>query len=308
MKTVLFALVVFALLVSCQPPASCQSWETPSWMQASSDGKPIIRLDKSRFASGENVFFWVGVQAVNHGSIPKEDWNTCRLTITRPDGVRKTHPIGWPADGMVDKGWEGGMGLFEKPQPGVYHLQFEFAGQKTQPVSLTVEDLPILKKIQAGFVFGSAQANGEVPVTFVVKNGSSETIRFSHRDGFNGMVWVSLTKKDKSYSSNSFYPANGLLDQDEPQLPNQGYTNFTWDMAQKVPTVVIAPGMTYRQKLSMNDAFSEANHNLPLTPGQYQVTFGTNLQVLVGEADGALAAFSPVHIAVTDSTVHTLNP
>ena len=293
MKIMLF--VLFVLVISCQIPASCQNW------QAASDGKPIVRLDKSRFASGENVFFWVGVEAVNHGSIPKEYWNTCRLTITRPDGVTEAHAVSWPIDGMLDKGWVGGSGLFEKPQPGTYHLQFEFAGQKTEPVSLVVEDLPILKEIQASFVFGPARADGNVPVSFVVKNESSEIIRFSHRDGVNGLVWVSLVKKDKSYRSDGFYPASGLLDQDEPKLPTQGYTNFTWDMAEKVPTIVLDPGTAYRQQLSLNAAFNEANHNLPLTPGQYQVMFGTNLQVLIGEADGTLAAFSPVHIAVTIS-------
>ncbi len=164
MKIVFFAFFLFALSASCQPPASCQSWETPSWMQAPSNGSPIIRLDKSRFASGEDVFFWVGVEAVNHGSIPKSYWNTCRLTITRPDGATETQPVGWPLDGAVDRGWEGGSGLFEKPQPGTYHLQFEFAGQKTEPVSLVVEDLPLLKKIQASFVFGPAQSSGDAPV------------------------------------------------------------------------------------------------------------------------------------------------
>ena len=308
MKTAFFVFVSLVLAVVCQPPVSCQNPAVPSWMQTSPNGKPMIRLDKSRFASGENVFFWVGVEAVNHGSIPENYWNTCRLTITRPDNITETQAVSWPIDGMLDKGWEGGMGLFEKPQPGTYHLQFEFAGQKTEPVSLVVEDLPLLKKIQAGFVFGPAQADGDVPVTFVVRNESSETIRFSHRDGFNGLVWVSLAKKDKSYSSDSFYPASGLLDQDEPKLPNQGYTNFTWDMAGKVPTIVLAPGAAYRQKLSLNAAFSEANHNLPLTAGQYQVTFGTNLQVLVGEANGTFSAFSPVHIAVTSSTVRAFSP
>lgn len=143
---------------------------------------------------------------------------------------------------------------------------------------------------------------------FLAQHNPVEMLRFSHRDGLNGLVWVSLAKKDKSYGSGSFYPASGLLDQDEPKLPTQGYTNFSWDMAEKVPTVVLAPGATYRQKLSLNAALNKANHNLPLTPGQYQVTFGTNLQVLIGETDGTFSTFSPVHIAVTGSTVHTLNP
>lgn len=52
MKIMLF--VLFALVISCQIPASCQNW------QAASDGKPIVRLDKSRFASGENVFSGLG--------------------------------------------------------------------------------------------------------------------------------------------------------------------------------------------------------------------------------------------------------
>src|SRR5262245_17011324 len=69
------------------------------------NGVPIIRLEKSRFALGESVFFWVGVESTSRDPIPKEYQNTCRLHITRPDGTSKTEPGGWPADGVVDRGW-----------------------------------------------------------------------------------------------------------------------------------------------------------------------------------------------------------
>src|SRR5215475_12647005 len=69
--------------------------------------------------------------------IPKEYQNTCHLIVTRPDGTSKTEPVGWPVDGMVDRGWLGGAGIgSSETQLGRYTLVFEFAGQRTEPVSL----------------------------------------------------------------------------------------------------------------------------------------------------------------------------
>lgn len=304
MKTSLLAFAALLALAALAAPA-------PSLAQSVPNGIPIVRVDKSRFASGEAVFFWVGVRAVNHGSIPKAYWNSCRLTITRPDGTKETRTVGWPIDGMVDRGWEGGSGLFEKPKPGTYEVSFEFAGQRSTPVSLVVGNLPILKQIKTDFVFGQASTSGtaqDTSVTFVVTSASDQTICFSHRDGVNGLVWVSLRKADRSYGSDFFYPAKALLDKDEPSLPNQSYENFTWEMARKVPTITLAPGKTYRQKLSLSAAFRENALGMTPMPGRYSVTFGTNLQVLIGEPNSAIAAFSPVHIPVTGTTAYTLAP
>lgn len=289
----------------------------PIWAQNPPNGIPVVRLDKSVFASGESVFFWTGVQAVNHASIPKEYWNTCRQIITRPDGTQRVDPIGWPIDGPVGSGWIGGSGLEEKPQPGRYLIVFEFAGQKTAPTPLIVEDVPILKQIKAEFVFGAQEKgpNGlEMPVTLTVHNDTEQMLRFPHRDGVNGMVSFSLSKQDGKFRSDGFYPPDQLLDRDEPKVPNHTVDNFTWKDAQDIPTITLKPGETYTQHLSLRAAIAEANkswrltQSLPIPSGQYKVTFSTTLQMLIGEAGGEFAAVSPVHIPVTSTATCTVRP
>ncbi len=334
MKTAVAVLAVFSALtvgpVSAQElpndislvPAWAQTPSSdvslvPAWAQKPPQGIPVVRLDKSVFASGESVFFWTGVQAINHTSIPKEYWGTCRQTITRPDGTQRTDRIGWPIDGAVDLGWIGGSGLGENPQPGRYLIVFEFAGQKTAPTPLIVEDLPILKQIKAEFVFGAQEKgpNGlETPVTLTVHNGTNQTLRFPHRDGVNGRVFFSFSKLDGMYRSDNIYPPEQLLDQDESKVPNHTIDNITWKDTQDIPTITLKPGQTYTQRLSLNTAIDGANEGSTITgdasmpSGRYNVTFSTTLQILIGEARGEFAAVSPVHIPVVSTATCTVSP
>ena len=287
----------------------------PVWAQEPSKGVPIVRLDKSVFASGEAVFFWTGVQAINHASIPKEYWDTCRQIITRPDGTQKINRINWPIDGAVDLGWIGGSGLGEKPQPGRYLIEFEFAGQKTAPAPFIVEDLPLLKQVTAEFVFGAQKKgpNGlDTPVTLTVHNGTSQTLRFPHRDGVNGLVSFSFSLRAGQGRIDGFYPPKQLLDQDEPTVSSRTVNNFTWKDAQEIPTITLKPGETYKQPLSLHAAVVDAEQLLAITgnvsplPGQYNVTFSTTLQVLIGEAGGQFAEISPVHISVVSTATCTV--
>ena len=78
--------------------------------QRQPDAVPMLRLDKSRFALGESVFFWVGVESKSGAIIPREYQDTCRLTITRPDGTNKTEPVSWPIDGSTDPAGEAATG------------------------------------------------------------------------------------------------------------------------------------------------------------------------------------------------------
>lgn len=73
--------------------------------------EPVLRLEKSRYITGEAVRFWVGVKPKNSPTIPPELWKPCSLSVTRPDGTRKVDSVGWPVDGMVDHGWSGGWVL-----------------------------------------------------------------------------------------------------------------------------------------------------------------------------------------------------
>jgi hypothetical protein len=265
------------------------------------NGVPIIRLDKSRFALGESIFFWVGVKAISRGPIPKEYQNTCRLIITRPDGASKTEPVGWPKDGPEDSGWLGGWGWgSNETQPGRYALAFEFAGQRTELVSLLVEGLPILKQIEAEFVFSRSGEGLAIPdgnVTLIVRNNSDQTLRFLQPGGFNSMVSVSLSKSDRSYRNDFFYPVESLpAGGNSPAIT---FGAFTWDVASRAPSVTIRPGETYRQEMPLRAALAEAAEGLSVHPGRYDVTFSTALQILIGEKGGKWSEISPVRVPVS---------
>jgi hypothetical protein len=262
---------------------------------------PVIRLNKSRFVLGESVFFWVGVEASSRDPIPKEYQNTCRLIITRPDGTTRTAPVGWPLDGPEDTGWLGGCGLGSNDtQPGRYTLVLEFAGQRTELVSLFVEDLPIIKQIVAEFVFSRSGDGLAIPdgnVTLIVRNNSDQTLRFPQPDGANSLVSVSLSKSDRSYRSDFFYPAESLPG--GGNAPAISFDTFSWDVASRAPSVTIRPGETYRQELPLRAALAEAAKGLSVHTGRYDVTFFTTLQVLIGEKDSKWSEISPVRIPVS---------
>lgn len=259
------------------------------------NGIPIIRLDKSRFILGESVFFWVGVEAISRDPIPKEYQNTCGLIITRPDGTSKTEPVGWPADGPEDSGWFGGWGLGANgTQFGGYTLVFEFAGQRTAPVSLFIEDLPIIKQIEAELVFSRSSdglADPDGNVTLILHNNSDQRLRFPQPDAYNSMVCVSLSKSDHSYRNDFFYPAESL--------PGGGKAppifSYTWDVASRTPSVKIKPGETYRLEMPLRVALKV----LPVNPGRYEIKFSTILQILIGEKDGGWSEISPIRIPVS---------
>jgi len=293
MKTACLALVLACLGPGIYPGS-----------QDAPNAIPIIRLDKTRFVLGEDIFFWEGVEQTSRAPIPKKYQETCRSTITRPDGTQKTENVGWPIDGPPDSGWLGGAGLGEdNVQIGRYTVVFEFAGQKTVPTFLFVEDVPILKQIKADFVFEhlrddsgtlEVQIQTGEKVTLVVHNGSDQTLRFPHP---GGNVSVSIKRIDGNYSNEFFYPDDKLSKQ-KNLIGSIGFDQFTWEIARKVPTITLKPGETYRQDLLLQTAFDEAKKSLPLDPGEYKVTFSTELQILIGEKDGRWVELSPVRLAV----------
>ena len=141
-RTVFLCCVLLSLVAE---PVAPRVMAAPEAQRPPTPARPIIELEKTRFASNEEVFFWVGVTAPDDYRIPRSLWTTCRLIITRPDGTKRIDVVGWPIDGMLDRGWRGGWGLRSEPlQIGRYVLVFEFAGQRTSPYSFTVEDIPIL--------------------------------------------------------------------------------------------------------------------------------------------------------------------
>ena len=296
-------MLVGLFVLTFRPTTQAQSPPTPA--------RPTIELDKTRFASDEEVFFWVGVTAPDDYRIPTNLWTTCRLTITRPDGTQRIDIVGWPIDGMLDRGWHGGRGLRSEPlQIGRYVLVFEFAGQKTSPYSFTVEDVPILKDIAAEFMFPSPVLQGPVDasVTLTVRNHSSQTIRFPHRGVMLEHVWVGLNKTSGEKWSSSFaVPEPVLLKAAGIERSTIAEDRFSWTLAGRVPTIVLAPGDIYRLELPLNAVLAGHGGPQPIPDGEYDVRLSTIVQMLVGQRDGSWADLSPIRLNIT-SVKHVVFP
>jgi hypothetical protein len=131
-----------------------------------------------------------------------------------------------------------------------------------------------------------------------VRNDSDQTLRFPRLGGGSTrLVAVSIQRVDGSYASFSFYP-DEKLSGSKSWVGSIDYDKFSWDIAREVPTITLQPGKTFRQKLSLQAAFDEANGNLPLHSGEYKVEFSTELQILFGAKDGPWAELSPMRISV----------
>jgi hypothetical protein len=265
-------------------------------------------LDKTRFLLGEDIFFWEGVEQTSRAPIPKQYQNSCRRSITLPDGTQKKENVSWPSDGPPNSGWSGGAGLSKEiVTPGRYAIVFEFAGQKTAPVFFFVEDAPILKQIKTEFVFSKLFGDPAVlhihlptteKVTLIVDNNSNQTLRFPRPGGNGPLVSVSIKRTDGSYANDFFYPDNELSGKNQGGIGSIGFDVFTWEIAEKVPTITLRAGETYRQELSLQAAFDEGQESLPFKPGEYSVTFSTELPILIGEKNGLWAELSPVRLPV----------
>ena len=162
-----------------------------------------------------------------------------------------------------------------------------------------IEDVPILRRIKAEFVFSRTSdgfASHDGNVTLIINNWSDHVLRFPRPGDDNSLVSVSLFKSDRSYRSDFFYPAVGFRDPDKRS--DTSFDTFAWDIASKVPSVTIRPGETYRQAFPLRAALEEAKKHSFLGPGRYHITFTATLQVLIGEKDEKWSEFCPVRIPV----------
>jgi len=295
------AVLVGLWVLTFSPTTQAQSPPTPA--------RPTLELDKTRFASNEEVFFWVGVTAPDDYRIPKRLWTTCRLIITRPDGTQRIDVVGWPVDGPLDRGWRGGWGLRSEPlQIGRYVLVFEFAGQKTSPYSFTIEDVPILKEITGEFMFPSPLLSPDASVMLTVRNHSSQTIRFPHRGVMLEQVWVGLNKTTGEKWSSSFpVPEPVLLKAAGIERSTIAEDRFSWTLAGRVPTIVLVPGDIYRLELPLSAVLAGHAGSQPIPVGEYDVRLSTIVQMLVGQRDGSWADLSPIRLNIT-SVRHVMFP
>ncbi len=261
--------------------------------------EPILRLEKPKYVLGEAIRFWVGAEPRNSPVIPQTLRKSCSLAITRPDGTTETQPVGWPIDGMIDRGWSGGWGFpDEKVEAGSYLLVLECAGEKTKPLTLSVEKNDIIDQIKAEFHFersGFVTMGTPVPVTLTVQNNSPQMIRFPQRGAMGEGVSLKVLRDNPGFRSDFFYPWE--------KLSNSPFSadTYTWKVATVIPSIVLKPGEHFEQQFLLAEAYSFDQ------PGKYEVTFATVLPVLVGNESGPFSELCPIRLPVVDKEKFTVS-
>lgn len=280
----------------------CEERAVPELSKQVPNAVPTLRLEKPKYALGESIRFWIGVECTNYDVIiPQKYWRTCFLYITRPDGTVKKESVGWPADGMLYRGWTGGSGFGkEKVQVGKYTLVFEFANKKTKPVELIVQKLDIMKQIVPKFDFresGEISKDARIPIILTVQNNSAYVIQFPRRGVSDAYISIRVEREDPVQRADFFYPIDKLIGSLKEDVSRISFDTYNWEVAAKVPSVILKPGEHFEQELSLEEAYEFWG------PGQYEVTFSTTLALLVGKKDGKFAPFCPIRFPAI-STEH----
>jgi hypothetical protein len=127
------------------------------------------------------------------------------------------------------------------------------------------------------------------------KNGSQAIIRFPQRGAMMEGVSLGIIRKEPASHWALFFPWEKLSQSNVMPDP------YTWDVASEVPSVVLQPGEHFEQRFLLEDAY--AFDRL----GEYEISFGTVLSVLVGEKNGPFGDLCPIRLLVTASAKFLLS-
>ena len=191
MKKFWLLIVVLLALMPCLTSA-----------KSAPQGVPELRVYKSGFAVGENIEFFLGIKGLTEAQtkLRGQVGETGQLEITTPDGKLTTQKVGLRYSGL-HSGYILGTNWIPKQNVvvGRYTLLFRYAGQQTPPVTVTVADLPILKKISATLRLDSSmgfpQSLATTHATLTVKNNTDQTIRFPHLSAMAGLSFSVRVKQ-----------------------------------------------------------------------------------------------------------------
>lgn len=69
----------------------------------------------------------------------------------------------------------------------------------------------------------------------------------------------------------------------------------------RVPIVRLAPGQRYEMPLSVSEILKTVNDGKPIPSGTYDVSFATELQLLVGDTPDGWKDYEPIRFPITSS-------
>jgi hypothetical protein len=96
-------------------------------------------------------------------------------------------------------------------------------------------------------------------------------------------------------------PSKVLADASGHRMRPDSVDTFTWEAVKWFPTVKLPPGAEFRLRLPVARTVRSLNSSR-ISAGEYDVTFKTQLELLVGEADGRWKDFAPIRLVVTSTT------
>ena len=263
-----------------------------------------IEFEKTRFLQNERIFLWMVTTRApgDERPIPASLLGTGRIIYTRPDGTTLVDPVSASPDGMGihapgDMGSRGGWTLRDDPpQLGRWSVVYEFAGRRSAPATFTIEAPEIFKHISAFVEFSTPRVYGaEAKATLVVLNGSPEVLRFVELGENHSMVWGRL--HGGGIDSSFFVPPDVLETANGNKRLPMSVDRLDWDSLKRFPNVTVAPGETWRLSIPLSPWLGR---QFGRTGGE--LSFSTEVQMLVGAPDGEWRGFSPVRLIASGAT------
>lgn len=300
--------VALSIIVVC-PMKQTQAADDEAEKPAEETAKPVaitaaLHWLKPQYVLGDDILFLVSMEAAENGRLP-DPYPSWVVTIYRPDGTTFQRHSSPQIGGMVHAQSQSvGCGFPDKEiEPGKYRLELRVEGAEEIARGETeIIEWDGFDKIEAGFRFhkqGKIAAGAHVPITFWVRNGTDQTIRFPIRAyPHMGAISGSVTRTDEHWHRTFWYPVEKLLGPGEKKFTTSR-DRFTWGNLAVIPAIVLRPGETFERRLSLEDTY---NDEWRLQPGaEYEISFSTRLDLLVGEPDGALAPASPMRKRIHSS-------
>jgi len=303
-------------------PALLCLWlsQNPTTQPEPQTARPSLEFDKTRFAVGERIFFWIVTtkDPEDDSAMPMALMGSARVLFTRPDGTERVDVVSQPIDvSNIPRhpSWKGrsltkgGHTLRDDPiQLGRWTVVYEFRGVRSEPITFTVEEWPVLHDIHASFEFSTPVLLGDrnAFVTCVVWNDSKETIRFVQPGQNTNYVTYQLQKP--GWGLSGFVPERVLA-----AAAGHAHRPFTidrldWDAVRRFPNVTLAPGQSYRLRLRVTDALGGKAAVAKIPDGDYDLRFFAEWQLLIGAPNGRWQDFLPIRLMAESATTASRNP